>query len=346
MATSIDKVLEVIRKKKIKCQLGSFDKEVKWISTGIFAIDWVLGGKGFPLGKVVEVYGDYSSGKSWFCYKLFSKIQKLHDVVGILVDTEGSFDKNWVSTAGVDVDKLLVLKPYTIEEVFEVLFDILKENENKLFVVWDSLAATPSEFELEEAFDKRDLSKAQSIGKGLRMLVRLMEGTQSSLVIVNQLREKIGQFFGETEYTPGGRALGYIASLRLKFSRKRRIKIGDNEVVGNEVRVECTKSKLFPPFRFVDLQFYFSKGIDTFSGAEDILIRSGIVQEAGSKAGSGWYTLVGSEKKYRRDDLLELFLFPDERLREVLVAALGERLVKEYFPVQGSQGEEEGGESD
>ncbi len=308
---SVSRIIDII-KKKSKIKIGGDDEQTQFIRSGIYSIDWVMHNKGIPVGKLTEVYGDYSSGKSWFCYNILGKAQK-EGFVSLLLDTEGSFSSEWGKKCGIDMDKLILLKPFSIEEVFETLFGTLKElKDEKLVIVWDSLAMTPSEKEMDDGFDKRDLTKAQAIGQGLRMILRYMEEKNATFIVINQLREKIGMIFGESEFTPGGRAMGYATSLRIRFWKKSKIK-QDESVIGQKIRVECTKSKVYEPFRFAENEFYFGKGVDKWSGVFEIMERFGYIKNSG-----GWFKFEGEDRKWRKDDFYEFILNKDPFLQELL----------------------------
>ncbi|MEM1814024.1 MAG: ATPase domain-containing protein [Thermoplasmatales archaeon] len=314
-----DDIFSVIKEvaKKYQVEISDIDKEKRFIPVGIVSIDWVLHGKGFPLGAIVEVFGDYSSGKSYLCYKLMSKVQR-EDVLCVLIDTEGSFDREWVVRCGVDLGKLIVINPMYLEEMFEMLAELFERVKESIFVVWDSLPATPSKFELKEGFDKRDLTKAQVIGQGIRLILRWLSKKDITFVIVNQLREKIGSF-GGFEFTPGGRMLGYAASLKLSLRQGAKIKGSDGKVVGSKIIVECVKSKYFSPFRRVEVEFLFSKGIEWWSGLFQVLVNCSAIEVVGG----GWYKIRDDSQKFREDDFYERLLLRDERVLNLVKSALG-----------------------
>lgn len=303
--------------KKYQVEISDVGKEKRFVPVGIVSVDWVLHGKGFPLGAIVEVFGDYSSGKSYICYKLMSRIQK-RNVLCVLIDTEGSFDREWVARCGVDLDKLVVINPMYLEEMFEMLAELFEKVKESVFVVWDSLPATPSKFELKEGFDKRDLTKAQVIGQGIRLILRWLNKKDITFVVVNQLREKISAF-GDWEFTPGGRMLGYSASLKLSLRQGARIKGSDGNVIGNKVIVECVKSKYFSPFRKAEVEFLFDKGIEWWSGLFQILVNCSAIEVIGG----GWYKISDDNRKFREGDFYEWLLLKDERVFNLVKNALG-----------------------
>jgi len=330
MEDKISKVVSLLKKKAKSVDIGkSFleREDQRFLRSGILVIDWVLGNKGIALGKLIEIYGDYSSGKSWFSYRMLGRAQGA-GMIAVLLDTEGSFSPEWAKKCGCDMENLIVYKPFTIEEVFENLFSVMKElKDERLFIVWDSLAMTPSAKEIGDGFDKRDLTKAAVIGQGLRMVLRLMEDKDVTLVIVNQLREKIGQVFGEVEFTPGGRALGYAVGQRLRFYRKSKMRHSE-EVIGYRIKVECTKSKFFEPFRWAECEFLFGRGIEKWSGVFELLERLGIIV-----GGSGWYKFEGEEKKWRKDEFYEMIYTKELKVVELIksVFQLSDEEVEELW---------------
>lgn len=283
-----------------------------WVSTGVLALDWVMGGKGLPCGRLISVYGDFSSGKSWFVYKVLAKAQKL-GMVALLLETEGSYSPEFVSQVGVDVEKLIVAKPETVEQAFQVVDVIINSSDVPVAIGWDSLAATPTEHELSEGFDVKDMTKPVKIGQGLRMLTNRVEKMNSLFVITNQIREKIGVMFGDKTFMPGGRAPEFHSSLMLKFSKQKKIVDDEKRVLGQVLRIECTKSKICTPFRWVDLEYIFDKQIGPWTGMLELLKRLGyIINER------GWNVLVGDSKKWRDSDFEEVMIEKKEYFDKIL----------------------------
>ena len=182
----VSKIVEVIKKKVKEADVSvAQEREInEWYRSGVLAVDWVLGGKGFPGGRVVELYGDYGSGKSYFGYKVIAEAQR-DGKVGVLIDTEESYNKVLLDRAGVDTEKLIVIRGVTIEDGFEVVKEIIRSVEAPAVIVWDSLAATPTMHEVSEGVDTRDLSRAMVVGKGLRYVVSDIAEKDCLLLILN-----------------------------------------------------------------------------------------------------------------------------------------------------------------
>jgi len=298
--------LDALRK-KLRVQPTDVLEPVKSLSTGIVAFDEVMGG-GLPEGKVVELFGDFASGKSLLVYHALKRLQA-EGGLGVLVDTEDALNFAWAKALGLDVDKLIYVSPVTsgeeltIEYVFKLLEDFVRsvEADEKLkktpcIFAWDSVAATKSAEEGEELIYKPEMaSRARVIGQLIRKIPTLIAGTRISFVLVNQLRDKPGVMYGAKEDTPGGRAIKFHAHLRLLMKKGQKVK-DEDAVTGMNGTLFVEKSKVSRPFRQVNFQLSFDSGIDKFSGLQDLLIREGVVEA--EKA--GWCKL--NKLKFRRLD--------------------------------------------
>uniref|UniRef100_A0A7V3J9N2 Protein RecA n=1 Tax=candidate division CPR3 bacterium TaxID=2268181 RepID=A0A7V3J9N2_UNCC3 len=321
MEDEIRNIVNNLKKKAKLDQVFVGDDSVgvsKWLSTGIWSVDWVVGGKGFPYGRVAEVYGDFSSGKTWLGFVLLGRAIEKGDI-GVLIETEGAFDPLFGKMLGVDMKKLIVVSPDTVEQVYQVLDGIFEEGGGKSVVaVWDSLAATPTEHEIEAGLDVRDMTKALRMSQILRLITKRVEEKNNLLVVLNQVRDVVGQTWGNTEVTPGGRAMSFHATVRIKMSRVGKITDSTTkEVIGQKFRVECTKSKVCVPFRYVNIDFIPGKPVPCWEGIVDILKRKGYVVEKG-----GWNALVGQEKKWRESQFGEI-VENDEETRKLVKDVLG-----------------------
>lgn len=302
-------------KQKVNVEIGvGKDREVRvWFPTGVLALDWIVSkGKGFPGGRVVEIYGDYSSGKSYISYKVLAQAQR-KGCLAVLIDTEESFSKELSERAGIDLDRLVLVRSVTVEEGFEVVKQVLGNSEVPVVIVWDSLAATPTEHELEEGVDTRDLTKAMVVGKGLRYVVSDLAEKDSLLVFLNQVREKIGVMYGETTFAPGGRAVGFHASIRMELHRIRRI-VNDDRVVGFDVRAKVVKNRVAEPFKEVEFQLRWDRKdlVVWWEGLFDLLLKEGLIEGK-----TGWYNFKGDDKKWRAGEFL-VQLMENSKAVEVL----------------------------
>jgi recombination protein RecA len=319
-------IKELVKSLKISKSLGVYlgeESKVKgWLRSGMIAFDWLVSeGRGFPLGRIVEICGDYSAGKSYLAYQLILQAQK-KGYLTFLFDSEVTYDSEFGGKLGIDNERLLVVRGVSVEKICEFIEDVLDKVDVSCVFVWDSVAATPTEKELEDGMDVRDLTKAQVVGRGFRIIAQRLDKTGSMLVLVNQLREKIGEFFGEKEFTPGGRALDYHSSVKIDLKRKSKI-VEDKVVRGYKIHATVSKNRVDIPFRelTLDLRWDRESFIPWWEGLFEILILKGKVVEGG-----GWYRFVNEEKKWRASDFLEILATAPDRVIEVLDGYLREAL--------------------
>lgn len=288
----------------------------KWLPTGIWSMDWMLGGKGLPFGRIVELYGDFSSGKSWFGYVILGKAQT-EGCVSVLIETEGSYDPSYAQLCGIDTSKLLVVSPSTVEDVFKVTDIIFKENSSNVpvVIVWDSIAASPTVHEIETGMDTKDMTKAQKMGQGLRIVTKCIEDNGGMFVAINQVRDMIGVMFGPTETTPGGRAMEFHSSVRLKFSKAGKILDANKDVIGQKLKIECTKSKICVPFKTINLELMPGQPVQVWEGMLELLKKKGMIVD-----NKGWNTFIGDEEKWR-----------DSQFGERIQTELGKKVLEQFL---------------
>jgi recombination protein RecA len=311
--------------KDVSLSLGEEKRVKEWLKSGVLAFDWLVSkGKGFPLGRVVEICGDYSVGKSLIAYKLLARAQK-KGFLAVLFDVEVAYDKEFGSRCGIDNSKLLVLSDLTVEKGWEVMLEIMEKSTVPVIFVWDSIAATPTEKEFKDGMDTRDLTKAQVVGKGFRLVSQELDKTNSILVLLNQMREKIGDPFGG-EFAPGGRAIDYHVAVKIELKRRGYI-AEDKMVKGFKVRATVTKNRVDIPFRELTLILRWDRDdfMPWWEGLLDILILEGKVVEAG-----GWYKFVHEDKKWRASDFLEMLVAQPHRVLPALESIFGDE-VYEYL---------------
>jgi len=317
--------------KGVSFSLGEERKVKSWLKSGMLAFDWLVSrGKGFPLGRVIEICGDYSAGKSLVAYKLLARAQR-KGFLTVLFDIEVSYDKEFGERCGIDNSQLLVLSGLSVEKVWEVMFELLQKSDVPVVFVWDSVAATPTEKEMKDGMDVRDLTKAQVVGKGFRMVVQELDRKDSMLVLLNQLRERIGDFHGSNEFAPGGRAIDYHVSVKIELKRVGKI-VDDKMVRGFKVRAVVSKNRVDIPFRelLITLRWDREDFVPWWEGLLDILILEGKVIEAG-----GWYKFVYEDKKWRAGDFLEILAVQPERVFPALEGVFGAEIydyLVEVFP--------------
>jgi recombination protein RecA len=289
--------------------------KVETIPTGALSLDLALGVGGLPRGRVVEVYGPESSGKSTLAMHVVAEAQRNGGICAY-IDAEHAMDPIYARAIGVDVDELLISQPDTGEQALEIA-DMLIRSGALDVVVIDSVAALTPRAEIEgEMGDSHVGLQARLMSQALRKLTGNLNKTGTICLFINQLREKIGVMFGSPETTPGGRALKFYSSVRLDIRRIESIKDGV-EVVGNRTRVKVVKNKVAPPFRQAEFDIMYGKGISREGSLLDIGVDMGIVKKSGA-----WYTYEGEQLGQGREnakqflqDNAEIMVEISERVR-------------------------------
>lgn len=272
---------------------SAFD-EVKGISTGSISLDLALGGHGLPRGRIVEIFGPESSGKTTLTLHVVANAQK-EGGVAAFVDAEHALDPAYARRLGVDFKSLLVSQPDTGEQALEIAEMLVRSNAIDVLVV-DSVAALVPRAELEgEMGDSHVGLQARLMSQALRKLTAAVSKSSCCLIFINQIREKIGVMFGSPETTTGGRALKFYSSVRLDIRRIAKIKEGE-EVVGNRTKVSVVKNKIAPPFKVVEFDILFDEGISLPGDLLDLGNQLGIVEKSGS-----WYSFGGERLGQGRD---------------------------------------------
>ena len=265
-------------------RLGSAERQqVDTIPTGSIALDLALGVGGIPRGRVTEVFGPESSGKTTLCQHVIAEAQRKGGVAAF-IDVEHALDPGYARACGVNVDELLVSQPDTGEQALEITETLIRSGGIDVVVV-DSVAALVPRAEIEgEMGDSFVGIQARLMSQALRKLTGAVSRSNTSLVFTNQLREKIGVMFGNPETTPGGRALKFYASVRLDIRRVETIKSGQ-ESIGNRVRVKVVKNKVAPPFRVAEFDVMYGEGISKEGGLLDVGVAMDVVDKTGA-----WFT--------------------------------------------------------
>ena len=265
-------------------KLGSSARQqVEFIPSGSIALDLALGVGGIPRGRITEIYGPESSGKTTVCQHVIAEAQRKGGVAAF-IDVEHALDPHYARSCGVNVDELLVSQPDTGEQALEITETLIRSGGVDVVVV-DSVAALVPRAEIEgEMGDSFMGVQARLMSQALRKLTGAVSRSNTSLVFTNQLREKIGVVFGNPETTPGGRALKFYASVRLEIRRIETIKQG-TESVGNRVRVKVVKNKVAPPFRVAEFDVMYGEGISREGGLLDVGVAMDIVTKTGA-----WFT--------------------------------------------------------
>ena len=254
--------------------------EVPAIPTGSIAIDMALGIGGIPRGRVTEIYGPESSGKTTLTLHLLAEAQKMGGIAAF-IDVEHALDPNYARNLGVDVDNLYVAQPDTGEQGLEIVETLVRSNAVDVVII-DSVAAMVPRAEIEgDMGDAHVGLQARLMSQALRKLTAVISKSRTAVVFINQIREKIGVMFGNPETTPGGRALKFYSSVRVEIRRTDSLKQG-GEIIGNRVKVKIVKNKLSPPFRQAEFDILFGKGISREGSLVDVGVESGVLSKSGT----------------------------------------------------------------
>lgn len=289
---------------------GSDPMEV--ISTGSLGLDIALGIGGFPKGRIIEIYGPESSGKTTVAIHTIAEAQKKGGICAI-IDAEHAFDSSYAQRLGVDVDALLISQPDHGEQALEIADRLILSGAVDVVVI-DSVAALVPKGELEgEMGDSKMGLQARLMSQALRKLTATISKTNCCCIFINQLREKIGVMFGNPETTTGGNALKFYASVRLDIRRMTQIKDGDT-AVGNRVKVKVVKNKVAPPFRQAEFDIVFGEGISKMGEIIDMGVEYGVIQKSGS-----WFSYEGNKLGQGRDAVKQLLSDNPEVATEVEV---------------------------
>ena len=311
-------------------KLGDFTAmNVEAIPTGALSLDIALGIGGIPRGRIVEVYGPESSGKTTLTLHMIAEAQKMGGEAAF-IDAEHALDPVYAKHLGVDIDNLIVSQPDTGEQALEIAEALVRSGALDIIVV-DSVAALVPKAEIDgDMGDSHIGLQARLMSQALRKLAGAINKTKTVIVFINQLREKVGVMFGNPETTTGGRALKYYSSVRLDIRRVESIK-QDGEVVGNRAKVKVVKNKMAPPFREAEFDIVFGKGISKSGNLLDIAVNLDIIEKSGS-----WFSYNGDRigqgrenvKKYLEENP-EIMADVEEKVRANYKAAFEKSLVDE-----------------
>ena len=287
--------------------------EVDTISTGSLGLDLALGVGGLPRGRVIEIFGPESSGKTTLTLHAIAEAQKAGGIAAF-IDAEHAFDRFYAEKLGVDISNLVISQPDNGEQALEIADNLIRSGAVDIVVI-DSVAALTPKSEIEgEMGDSKMGLHARLMSQALRKLTSTINKTNCTVVFINQLREKIGVMFGNPETTTGGNALKFYASVRLDIRRSTQIKNSNGEVIGNKTRVKVVKNKVAPPFRTAEFDIMYGEGVSKVGEIIDIGVDYEIIKKSGS-----WFSYMDSKLGQGRDAVKTLLLDNPELMEELEV---------------------------
>jgi recombination protein RecA len=292
--------------------------DIPVISTGSLSLDTALGVGGLPKGRIIEIYGPESSGKTTLALHAIANAQK-QGGIAVLIDAEYAFDANYAKNLGVDIDNLLVSQPDTGEQALEIADTLIRSSAVDIIVI-DSVAALVPAAEIEgEMGDSHMGLQARLMSQALRKLTGIISRSKTCLIFINQLRMKIGVMFGNPETTTGGNALKFYASVRIDVRRIAAIKDGDN-VVGNRTKAKVVKNKVAPPFKEAEFDIMYGKGISLSGDLIDLAVEHTVVEKSGA-----WFSFQGERIGQGREKAKE-FIEQNPEVLQKIEALLKEKL--------------------
>lgn len=301
LQVTLDKMEKTYGKGAIM-RLGSGAVEnVEVIPTGSLTLDIALGISGFPKGRIVEIYGPESSGKTTLAIHAIAEVQKMGGIAAI-IDAEHAFDQSYAKKLGVDIENLLISQPDNGEQGLEIADNLIRSGAIDLIII-DSVAALTPKAEIEgEMGDSQMGLQARLMSKALRKLTSSINKAGCCCIFINQLREKIGVMFGNPETTTGGNALKFYASIRLDIRRTGQIKDGEN-IIGNRTKVKVVKNKVSPPFKIAEFDIMYGEGISKMGEIVDIGVEKEVIKKSGS-----WFSYGDTKLGQGRDAVKQLLL--------------------------------------
>ncbi len=286
-------------------------EEMEVIPTGSLGLDVALGVGGYPRGRVIEIYGPESSGKTTLTLHAIAEAQK-NGGIAAFIDAEHAFDRYYAENLGIDVENLIISQPDNGEQALEITDNLIRSGAIDIIVI-DSVAALTPKSEIEgEMGDSKMGLHARLMSQALRKLTGSISKTKCTVIFINQLREKIGVMFGNPETTTGGNALKFYCSVRLDIRRSTQIKNADGEVLGNKTRVKVVKNKVAPPFKLVEFDIVYGKGISKVGEIIDLGVDFEIIKKSGS-----WFSYDDTKLGQGREAVKALLLDNPELMEEL-----------------------------
>jgi recombination protein RecA len=299
--------------------LGTEQKmDIPAIPTGAIALDWALGIGGVPRGRVIEIFGPESSGKTTLTLSIIAQVQKMKGVAAF-IDAEHALDPAYAKRLGVDLKELLISQPDSGEQALQIADMLIHSNAVDVVVI-DSVAALVPRAELEGDIGDAHIGlQARLMSQALRKLTSTIAKSKTCCIFINQIREKIGVMFGSPETTSGGRALKFYSSVRLDIRRIGQLKRAD-QVIGSRVRVKVVKNKVAAPFRKAEFDVFFDEGISREAGIIDLAVENDVVQQSGS------WLIYGDDKLGQGRDKVRLFLRENPKLLNEIESKVRDRM--------------------
>ena len=321
---TLDQVLSDIEKQFGKGSIMKLGENshlnVDVVSSGCLSLDIALGVGGYPKGRIIEIYGPESSGKTTFALQAIAEHQKRGGRAAF-IDAEHALDPVYAKNLGVNLEELLLSQPDTGEQALEICDALVKSNAISIVVI-DSVAALVPQAEIDgEMGDSHVGLQARLMSQALRKLNGTISKTNTTVIFINQLREKVGIMFGNPETTTGGRALKFYSSIRLEIRKKEQLKLGDG-VVGNRTTIKVVKNKVAPPFRSCEVDIMYGEGVSREGEIVDLASEAGIMEKTGA-----WYSYNG-EKLGQGKENVKMMLKENTELRDEL-----EEKVREYYQI-------------
>ena len=308
---TLDKLDKTYGKGTVMKMGDSAVEDMEVIPTGSLGLDVALGVGGYPRGRVVEIYGPESSGKTTLTLHAIAEAQK-NGGIAAFIDAEHAFDRYYAENLGIDVENLIISQPDNGEQALEITDNLIRSGAIDIIVI-DSVAALTPKSEIEgEMGDSKMGLHARLMSQALRKLTGSISKTKCTVIFINQLREKIGVMFGNPETTTGGNALKFYASVRIDIRRSTQIKNTDGDVLGNKTRVKVVKNKVAPPFKMVEFDIVYGKGISKVGEVIDLGVNFEIIKKSGS-----WFSYDDTKLGQGRESVKNLLLDNPELMDEL-----------------------------
>ncbi len=308
---TLDKLDKTYGKGSVMKMGDSVVQEVEVIPSGSLGLDIALGVGGYPKGRIIEIYGPESSGKTTLTLHAMAEAQKAGGIAAF-IDAEHAFDRFYAKNLGVDIDNLIISQPDNGEQALEIADNLIRSGAIDIVVI-DSVAALTPKSEIEgEMGDSKMGLHARLMSQALRKLTGSISKTNCTVIFINQLREKIGVMFGNPETTTGGNALKFYASVRLDIRRSSQIKNTDGDVQGNKTRVKVVKNKVAPPFQSAEFDIMYGEGVSKVGEVIDLGVNHEIIKKSGS-----WFSYGDTKLGQGRDAVRQLLLDNPELQEEI-----------------------------